>query len=102
MGSWPKESCGGGELKKAGGSYRSRGVEGVLAERELRRGGGKQKKAGGGYRSRGVEGVLAESELRGGGGSKKKQQETIEVKVWKGSWSKGSCGGKQRGVVRGG
>ena len=55
-----------GAQKEAAGGYRSRGVEGVLVERELR--GRRQKEAAGGYRSRGVEAVLVEIELRGSGG----------------------------------
>ena len=56
--------------KEAAGGYRSRAVEAVLVEIELRGGGGgsgKQKEAAGGYRSRsrGVEGVLLERQLRG-------------------------------------
>ena len=35
-----KRAAGGGEQKEAAGGYRSRGLEGVLAERELRGGGG--------------------------------------------------------------
>ena len=49
-GSWSKENCQGGKHKEAAGGYRSRRVEGVLAERVLR-----------------------------GEGSRRKQQEAIEV-----------------------
>jgi hypothetical protein len=60
------ESCGGGGQKKeAAGSYRSRSLEKVPVERELR-GGGQKKEAAESYRSRSLEKVPVERELRGG------------------------------------
>jgi hypothetical protein len=59
-----KRAAGGGEKKEATGIYRSRNLEGVPAERELR-GRGQKKQAAGNYRSRGPEEVPVERELRG-------------------------------------
>ena len=70
-------------------------MEGFLEKREPMRG-GEQKEASRSQRGRCVKGVLVERDLRGRGGSRKKQQEAIELEVWKGSWSRESCEGEAK------
>ena len=54
--------------------------------------GEKQTEAAGRYRSKSLEGILVEIELRGMGKSRRKHQEAIKVEVGKGSWSKRVAG----------
>ena len=76
-------------------NHRSRGPEWGSHSKESSGVGKQKKEATGSYRSRSLEGVPAEREQRVGE-RKRKQQESIEVEIWKGSQPKESCGGGGR------